>query len=360
MLKKTNKILLLLTLMLGCSGVYAQEFAHITGNVSGLGNGKVHLSYEMDDVVYKDSVQGKAGVFEIKMPLKETAICTLSTSVNQQIKIVILEKKPVSVSGDINKFYDLNIFGASENDIFNQYKNSLSAAAFKRPEKTGNHDEDVAELKKYAAKYQLVKDTVLNHFIAAHPERVSAAIAILDMYVTYPNRTKAAAAYQKLADKTQQGFYGRKIKEFMDAVEITSVGKMAPEFALKSNEGKLFSISDFKGKYVLIDFWASWCGPCRLENPNLVKAFEKFGPHGFTIVGLSMDSSKESWLTAVKTDNLSWIQLNDPKSTSGKTAGIYGVKSLPANFLLNPAGKIIARNLRGEALEKKLSSIFKL
>ncbi|MNK69613.1 Thiol-disulfide oxidoreductase ResA [compost metagenome] len=358
MLQNIKNIALQVLIMMLCSTVYAQQFTHTTGNIAGLGNGWIKFSYEFDDTLYQDSVQAKSDAFEIKIPLVETAICTLSTSVNKQIRIFIVENSPVKVNGVADKIYELNISGSKENDLFNDYKMNLAAIPGKRPSLSGNQDADKAALSRYAASLQLLKDSVLNHFISANPDRVSSAIAIFNMYVTYPDRIKAADAYSKLSAGVRQSGYGKEIKQFIDAEAITIAGALAPEFSLKDGGGKMVSLKDFSGKYVLIDFWASWCGPCRLENPNLIKAYQKFKGKGFTIVGLSMDSSKENWLKAVEQDKLSWIQLNDPKSTSGKTAGIYGVKSLPANFLVDPSGKIIARNLRGNALEEQLNSIF--
>ncbi|KRT17815.1 hypothetical protein ASU31_00515 [Pedobacter ginsenosidimutans] len=353
-----KKTLLQIILVLLCSNLYAQEFVQIKGNIKGLGNGLVRIIYELDDIQYQDSVEAKSNKFELQLPLAETAICTLSTSINKQIKVFIAETKPIYLSGSIDKVYGLQVTGSSEDELFHEYKQHLSAINFKRPVLIGSHDENQAQLKKYAENLQLVKDSLLKGFIESYPKNVCSALAILDMYITYPNREKAIDSYSRLSDNVMQSFYGRKIKEFIDAADQTGIGKTAPQFSMKDEKGVLVSITDFRGQYVLIDFWASWCGPCRLENPNLIKAHEKFSSKGFTILGLSMDSSKENWLMAIKKDNLVWKQLNDPKSTSGKTAGIYGVKSLPANFLIDPFGKIIARNLRGIELEQKLSSIF--
>ncbi len=141
--------------------------------------------------------------------------------------------------------------------------------------------------------------------------------------------------------------------------ERTLMGKQAPEFILPDPTGKEVALSSFKGKYVLVDFWASWCGPCRAENPTVVKAWKKFKEKNFTVVGVSLDrpGEKNAWLKAVKDDNLTWTQLSDLKFWDSKVVPLYKLQGIPYNVLLDTTGKVIAEGLRGPALEKKLQEI---
>ncbi len=148
-----------------------------------------------------------------------------------------------------------------------------------------------------------------------------------------------------------------KTKELLP--ESTDVGSKAPELKLNDMDGKPVSLSSFKGKFVLIDFWASWCGPCRGENPNVVAAYNKYRDKNFTILGVSLDKDKEPWVKAVNKDGLNWTQVSDLKGWSSGAAAKYGVQSIPANFLINPEGVIIAKGLRGPDLESKLEAVLK-
>jgi peroxiredoxin len=134
-------------------------------------------------------------------------------------------------------------------------------------------------------------------------------------------------------------------------------GQPAPDFTMNDTTGKAFQLSSLKGSFVLVDFWASWCRPCRAENPNVVAAFNKFKGKGFTVLGVSLDSEREKWLKAIATDHLTWNHVSDLAGWKNQAAQLYGVMSIPGNFLLDKEGKIVAANLRGEALEQKLTEL---
>ena len=137
----------------------------------------------------------------------------------------------------------------------------------------------------------------------------------------------------------------------------TWTGQQAPDLSLPSTEGKPISISSFRGKYVLVDFWASWCNPCRQENPNVVNAYKQFKDKNFTILGVSLDKDKSPWLKAIKDDQLNWTQISDLAYWNSKAVETFKLESIPFNILIDPQGKIIAEGLRGEALEKKLQEV---
>jgi peroxiredoxin len=153
-------------------------------------------------------------------------------------------------------------------------------------------------------------------------------------------------------------FYAEQMKLQMDEMIATAVGRQAPDFTLPTPDGDMLSLSSLRGKYVLIDFWAAWCKPCRYENPNVVRMYAKFKSDKFEILGVSLDRTREAWLKAIEDDGLKWLHVSDLKYFSSEAAALYKVNAIPATFLVDPDGKIIAKNLRGPALENKLIELF--
>jgi len=206
-----------------------------------------------------------------------------------------------------------------------------------------------------------VKERALDSlYIQSNPDSYMSLQALRGMGGPYPDYKQLAPEFEKLSPALRASTAGVKYKQYLDIIKSVSVGAMAPDFAQPDTNGTMVSLASFKGKYVLLDFWASWCGPCRAENPNVVKAFNTFKGKNFTILSVSLDrpGKKDNWMKAIHKDGLAWNHVSDLKFWDNDAAKLYGIQAIPQNLLIDPSGKIIAKDLFGDGLEKKLGEIF--
>jgi len=155
---------------------------------------------------------------------------------------------------------------------------------------------------------------------------------------------------EKVDSASMQNVYGQAIREYVSVEKMIGMGQLAPEFVQNDTDNKPVNLKDFRGQYVLLDFWASWCGPCRLENPNVVEAYNKYKDKNFTVLGISLDRERQKWLQAINDDRLTWTHVSDLKFWGNEVAKMYKVQSIPQNFLLDPQGKIVGKNLRTNSI----------
>ncbi len=211
-------------------------------------------------------------------------------------------------------------------------------------------------------KYKSLQDrqrTVFTTFIKSHPSSYLSLMVLGQMSKQGLDPIELDKLFGGLDAAVQNMEIARSLKKSLDELRATAIGSMAPDFTQNDVNGTPVKLSSFRGKYVLLDFWASWCGPCRQENPNVVKAYNKYKGKNFTILGVSLDrpGGKADWLNAIKTDGLTWTQVSDLKYGDNEVALLYAVQAIPTNFLLDPSGKIIAKNLRGSDLDDKLAEL---
>jgi peroxiredoxin len=197
-------------------------------------------------------------------------------------------------------------------------------------------------------------------YIKQNPDSYISLMALTELAGQDMDASAFEPLYKELSVGVRNTTAGLAFAKSIDAARPTSVGAMAPVFTQNDVNDKPVSLTDFHGKYVLVDFWASWCGPCRGENPNVVKAYNKYKDKNFTVLGVSLDrpGKKDDWLAAIKADGLVWTQVSDLKFWDNEAAKAYGIRAIPQNYLIDPSGKIIAKNLRGDELNRKLATLF--
>lgn len=229
---------------------------------------------------------------------------------------------------------------------------------FSSAEVTGSYEENLSqELSKKTDSLPRNKQLEMNmEFVKNHPNSIHSSY-MLSVYTSTWGKEKTSELYKNFSSKNRNNQYGKKISKYIELNQNPQLGEKYVDFEMKDTLGNIRKLSNLEGRVVLLEFWAAWCGPCRKENPNLVKTYEKFHPKGFEIFAVSLDENKDDWIKAIKDDSLIWNHVNDLNGKENKASLIYGISGIPDNFLISEKGEIIGRNLRGEKLNQTLNEI---
>jgi peroxiredoxin len=355
----------------------AQKAFTLRGKIGELGApAMAHLRYFKDSTEVKDSVLLKNGEFTFKGQLSGPVQAELTLrpegkiATGEDMLTFYLENSDISVTA-AKYAYGATVKGSAVNDddkmlqaIRGPYRKVADSVTKVYYGWTPEQKKDNAMIKDLRA---IMRSTELRYnnanraFIANHLNSYISLLVFKDLELAYDfNPDSAALKFARFPESLKTSRMGKRLAAVIELSRKTNTGVMAMDFTEPDTAGRPVKLSDFRGKYVLVDFWASWCKPCRAENPNMVKAYNKYKNNDFTVLGVSIDDpdGRNAWLAAVHKDGLPWTQVSELKGAKAKSAVLYGVTSVPANFLIDPSGKIIARNLRGEDLEKKLASLF--
>ena len=342
--RRTRIIAVVLLLCGGTTAAFAQQMV-IKGTLGKPVDGQVSIVYETPEGEVTDSARVVNGNFVLRHRLPRASLCTLRLSGSPQLSLFFGENRDMRFETKNAMLVNGKMQGGKEQTVWSGFQPWLNA---RLPERRMPRDTVFAK----------ALDSLTTVYVQQHKSSAAAALILYKRFVEYPDRSKARELYGILGREAKNSFYGKKTAFFLDAEKRAFVGNTVPAFVLPDSSGVKHSLAALKGKYYLLDFWASWCVPCRKEHPALIRLYEQYRKHGFEIVSISVDQGKEMWRMAIRTDGLPWLNLSDLKGGNGEAPAFFGVKSVPYNVLVDPEGRMIGFKLKTEELVDKLKSIY--
>lgn len=349
---------LFVALLILSSGTYAQKTI-VSGRITGLKEPSLIFRYVVADSSKFDTVEVKKGRFtwDAEMPDPQKVYIFF---LQHYIEFYV-ESGKIKLTGNIDSLDKVKISGSQTQDEAKAFERSLKDITDKEMSiydeygKVTKQEQTVLDAK--LDELRVLRRTRANQYILAHPKSAFSVSLVADR-AAMGDYNDVKKLYNLLDTSARQTTIGKQISKRLILLKRSAIGEAMLDFTQNNTEGHPVHFTDFKGKYVFVDFWASWCGPCRAENPNILKAYNKYRDKNFTVIGVSLDDNGENWKKAIKHDNMPWTQLSDLKGLRNEVSNYYGIQAIPSSLLVDPQGKIIAKDLRGEALNKKLAELF--
>lgn len=389
-MKKIALLLATISLLVSCN----KDKYVVTGTIKGIENGKnvfLEKQDEMGQLKAVDTVQVKDGKFSFEGKAAEPEIHLIQVDGANGKVPFILENGDITMVINKDSIMNTKVTGTYNNDELTSYKKSgeqIQKKMMKFQEDNmakmteAQQKKDTVVMNSLRAEYMKFQEDFAKQsdtYVASHPKAFISALIIEGMFNQMAPDVKKIEEYYNKLDKSLQGTKpGKSIKTKLDQIKNPTaapqapampqgaapapakwgkVGKQAPDFSAKSPDGKLISLKESLGKVTIIDFWASWCGPCRRENPNVVALYNEFHSKGLNIIGVSLDEDLSKWKDAIAKDKITWTQVSNLKGWQDPIAKQYEVEQIPTTFLLDANGKFIARDLFGEELKAKIQEL---
>ena len=357
----------LLIIVLAFAGLFScakPEGFVIKGQIKGKESGEIRLmKYADGKWVTEDSTQIVKEKFVLKGKTDLPELRLISMGPQAVVAQFFAENGSLTVTANADSLNKTEVKGSKSNDEFSVLTKELMNISketqglqqkYAEAQQSGNEE----GMKKAQIDYEAMmgnQKVYAKNFIREHPKSTVSPLIALMQFSQEMTAHDVDTLVKFFDPSVQASVYISELKKLADKMRITDVGAVAPEITLNTPEGTPFSLSSLRGKVVMIDFWASWCKPCRAENPNVVALYNQYKSKGFEILGVSLDREKEPWVKAIADDQLTWHHVSDLKFWQSEAAVKYGVQSIPCTLILDKDGKIIAKNLRGEELAKKLA-----
>jgi len=345
----------------------AKDEFSIKGSIAGVDKGKVYLLKLVGNQplpVDSAEISGGNFTFKGKMEIPDMRILRLNNGQDYFAQF-FLDNANITVTTSKDSLNTTKITGSPTHDILKIFIGEMEklnkegmALQEKYQSAMAVNNTDAAKIAEIDINALIENNKVYTkNFVKEHSNSVVAAFILLQ-YVSQLDENELADLVGKFAPEIDKSEYVVQLKALVQEQQKTAIGVVAPDFTMNDTEGKPVQLSSLRGKVVLVDFWAAWCGPCRQENPNVVRLYQQYHSKGFEILGVSLDRTKEDWLKAIAADKLTWIHVSDLQYWQNAAARLYGVNAIPQSFLLDKDGKIIGKGLRGEDLANKLAEIF--
>ncbi|MFH1160242.1 MAG: TlpA disulfide reductase family protein [bacterium] len=360
-----NLLILFIALILGSTSCGPKNQFSISGTIAGVDSGKIFLQkQDAGEWIKLDSATIAGGKFEFKGQINSPEEYYLIMEDSKIYVPLFVENARIAVEIFPDSLDATKISGSSTQDKYQMFLEQVKPIneeleGIYKEYRLASEADDTIAMARLDSLYEAAEAKTKTAMIAFAKEHNTSVIApYLIIRNAYQFELPELEEVTLIIDTNLNSSpYYQKLKERVDILKAVQIGQPAPDFAQNDTAGNPLTLSSLKRKVLLVDFWASWCGPCRAENPNVVSAWQAYNKKGFDVLGVSLDKDREKWIEAIKADNLTWNQVSDLAYWNNQAAKLYGINSIPSNVLLDQNGIIIARNLRGEDLMKKLEEV---